>query len=206
MLLRPALTIAIYTATAVAVAVPASYAIHESRDVVPWRWIKRDRLRPDSILPVRIGLAQSNVDEAEDDLMAVSNPDSPVYGKYWTAQQVIEAFKPNDETIQTVKTWLRDAGIKNAVLTENKAWFAFNARASEIESLLQTEYHEYQDLYARGIMPSCDRYHVPNYVQKHIDYITPGIKLLAPSSRPQEALRKREPLGNSGSQGLFDGR
>ena len=28
-------------------------------------------------------------------------------------------------------------------------------------------------------MPSCDQYHVPKHIAMHVDYITPGIKLLA---------------------------
>ena len=35
-------------------------------------------------------------------------------------------------------------------------------------------------------MPACDRYHLPKSIQKHIDYITPGVKLLAPSDKPRE--------------------
>jgi len=29
-------------------------------------------------------------------------------------------------------------------------------------------------------MPACDQYHVPKNLRRHIDYITPGVKLLAP--------------------------
>lgn len=29
-------------------------------------------------------------------------------------------------------------------------------------------------------MPACDEYHVPHHLKEHVDYITPGIKLLAP--------------------------
>jgi tripeptidyl-peptidase I len=35
-------------------------------------------------------------------------------------------------------------------------------------------------------MPACEFYHVPKRIQKHIDYITPGIKLLAPIEPPRE--------------------
>ena len=63
---------------------------------------------------------------------------------------------------------------------------SFHASAGEMESLLHTEYHEYQDAQTGGIMPACEQYHVPGHLQPHIDYITPGIKLLAPPEPPKE--------------------
>lgn len=45
-------------------------------------------------------------------------------------------------------------------------------------------------------MPSCDSYHIPKHIRKHIDYITPGIKLLAPvkswQSKRNSRMSKRE--------------
>lgn len=43
--------------------------------------------------------------------MDVSHPESPSYGKYWTAQEVADAFAPSDITIRSVVRWLDDAGI-----------------------------------------------------------------------------------------------
>jgi tripeptidyl-peptidase-1 len=70
--------------------------------------------------------------------------------------------------------------VKRITHSENKAWFAFFATASEAEKLLHAEYHEYSDSVTGGVMPSCEEYHLPKSIRKHIDYITPGIKLLAP--------------------------
>lgn len=60
-------------------------------------------------------------------------------------------------------------------------WLAFHASASKVEKLLLTEYYEYQDRRTGGVMPACNAYHVPKNVQPLIDFITPGIKLLAPT-------------------------
>lgn len=181
------------------IAVSKHHVIHELRDAAPTGWIKRGGVRSESILPVRIGLVQRNLDKAEAFLMSVSQPDSPSYGKYWTSEEVIQAFKPSDESIGMVKEWLRDAGIRNAVLTENKAWLAFNAQASQVESLFQMEYHEYEDLHTRSIVPSCDLYHVPHHLKGHIDYITPGLKLVAQDTKSQNALRKRALVDRTGN-------
>ena len=143
---------------------------------------------PFAKLPVRIGLAQSNLDTAPDYLMDVADPDSPNYGRHWTADEVIDHFSPSEDTVEAVSSWLVKSGISKDIIThsENKAWFAFLATASQMESLLHTEYWEYQDEETGGVLPACDRYHVPKHIQPHIDYITPGIRLLAPLEKPKE--------------------
>lgn len=63
--------------------------------------------------------------------------------------------------------------------SSNKGWFAFYATLKEAEKLLHTEYYEYEDSVTGEVMPTCEAYHVPGHISKHVDYITPGIKLLA---------------------------
>lgn len=46
------------------------------------------------MLPMRIALAQSNLDKGEEWLMDVSHPTSEKYGKHWTAEDVANAFAP----------------------------------------------------------------------------------------------------------------
>ena len=66
------------------------YVVHEKRDIKFSDWavqpIKVDR---SAILPLSIALTQRNLEKGHDFLMNVSNPFSPNYGKYWTAQKVI---------------------------------------------------------------------------------------------------------------------
>lgn len=93
-----------------------------------------------------------------------------------------EAFQPSSQTVEAVRQWLVEGGIaaNRIAHSDNKGWFAFHATAEEAENLLHTEYHEYEDTISGGKMPSCSAYHVPKNIKEHIDYITPGIKLLAP--------------------------
>lgn len=53
-----------------AVAAPAPhYELHERRDVIPTSWTQGKRLDGSTLLPVRVGLTQSNVDYGHDLLM-----------------------------------------------------------------------------------------------------------------------------------------
>lgn len=56
------------------VAVPnagPNLVVHEKRYTPPTRWVKRDRIPRNAILPVRIGLTQSNLEKGHDFLMDV---------------------------------------------------------------------------------------------------------------------------------------
>jgi tripeptidyl-peptidase-1 len=54
-----------------AASIPVSHVVHEKRDLTPRKFQKRDRLASGAILPVRIGLAQSNLHKGYDHLMDV---------------------------------------------------------------------------------------------------------------------------------------
>ncbi len=66
----------------------------------------------------------------------------------------------------------------------NKQWIQFDATAEELEALVLAEYHHYEHMETGKSNIGCDEYHVPQHVQDHVDYITPGLKLVTPSVRP----------------------
>lgn len=54
-----------------AVAIPSHHEVHERRDALSQRWTKRDRVESHKLLPMRIGLAQSNLENGYEHLMDV---------------------------------------------------------------------------------------------------------------------------------------
>ena len=58
-------------AVAHTVPVPDTHALHEHRETLHPRWTKRDRIEGHKLLPMRIGLAQSNLDDVHSHLMDV---------------------------------------------------------------------------------------------------------------------------------------
>ncbi|CAG7929585.1 unnamed protein product [Penicillium olsonii] len=161
-----------------AVPAPVKHVLHEKRNLHV-DWVKGERVKRDSVLPVRIGLTQSNLDKGDEYLMAVSDPASPQYGKYWSAEQVHDLFAPSKEAIDTVRRWLESSGIHESrvVHSDNKGWLAFDAYAHEVERLFMAEFYEHQHSSTSSLKIGCDEYHVPEHIQGHIDYITPGVKL-----------------------------
>lgn len=123
----------------------STHVLHEKRAMEPVDWMRTSRLDPDRILPMRFGLSQQNLHLVEEMLASVSHPESPKYGQHYSAAEVVQTFKPSDETIEAVTNWLTDAGVSRdrLRLSINKGWIHVNASTAEVEDLLKAEYHVY---------------------------------------------------------------
>ncbi|KAH8812857.1 peptidase S8/S53 domain-containing protein [Xylogone sp. PMI_703] len=155
----------------------ASYVVHEKRDTLPHAWEFQSPADPSATVLAKIGLAQSNLDDGHDHLIAVSDPRSPKYGQHWTAAQIAEFFQPSAETIESVQKWLIDAGIdsKRIKLSKGKHWISFSATIEELQNLLQTDYGVYRHQSGRAYIGS-ESYRVPASLKHHIDFITPTVQ------------------------------
>ncbi|KAL5409394.1 hypothetical protein PMIN03_005953 [Paraphaeosphaeria minitans] len=177
-------------------AAPASHRVlHESRSTSVASWQKVGTIDDRTILPMRVGLTQRNVDAGRRALIDISHPESPKYGLHWTSAEVVDFFAPSADAVAAVQAWLEEAGIAsdNIGLSANKQWLQFDATAAEAEKIFQTKYHAYEHTATGKTNIACDEYHVPAAIQKHIDYITPGVKLTTYSGlpAPKALLKKR---------------
>lgn len=95
------------------VPVPSTHRLHE-RGLPHWEltWTQRDRVPADLVLPMRIGLRQSNLDHGHDRLMDISDPHSPNYGKHMTPAEVVDFFAPSEDRVRAVTAWLESWGIE----------------------------------------------------------------------------------------------
>lgn len=154
------------------------HILHEEVPPHQDNWSKSHRLDQNAVLPVRIGLTQQNLHRAEDFINDVAHPDSPNYGKHWSAHEVVEMFKPKKESVDAVMEWLEMEGIhpNRVEMSTSKTWLKFDATAREVEQILKTEYHVYKHATSRGARHvACEKYHVPEHLAQHIDIITPSV-------------------------------
>ncbi|CEJ55182.1 hypothetical protein PMG11_01453 [Penicillium brasilianum] len=186
----------------IANALPSTHAVHEKRDRVPSEWRSVGQPRPDSLLRVRIGLKQNNLHRADEYLLDVSHPRSSNYGRYWSANQIIDTFAPSNRTMALARSWLIESGISDAriFLNRNKGWLELVATAKEAEELLHNQYFQYQNVHTGQSVLACDQYHVPHSIQEHIDYVEPGIRLPV-FQQPQKFLHKRDKILIHGASG-----
>jgi tripeptidyl-peptidase-1 len=70
MLVRQVCVVLAVAALSGAVPAPVKHVLHEKRNLHV-DWVKGDRVKRDSVLPVRIGLTQNNLDKGDEYLMAV---------------------------------------------------------------------------------------------------------------------------------------
>lgn len=124
---------------------PNDYVVHERRAVLPRSWTEEKRLDKASILPMRIGLTQSNLDRGHDLLMEISDPRSSRYGQHLSVEEVHSLFAPSQETVDRVRAWLESEGIAGDRISQssNEQFLQFDASAAEVERLLGTEYYLY---------------------------------------------------------------
>ncbi|KUI56412.1 Aorsin [Cytospora mali] len=189
--------------TAAAISIPHNHAVHEKRHIPHPRINKR--MEPHAVLPMRVGLKQNTaaLEAAEEWLMEVSHPSSPKFGQHWTSDEVVAAFSPPEETVETVAAWLIQSGIEKDRITHsgNKAWLAFDATVAEAERLLNTQYFHDGIEEDRGSMVGCNEYHLPKHVQEHVDYVTPGLKgTMLDLRSPTVRRRSKSVKGKSGSR------
>ncbi|PWY96667.1 aorsin [Aspergillus sclerotioniger CBS 115572] len=182
-------------------ALPTSdHVVHERRTTTPARWQKTRRVTGHEHVLVRIGLTQSNLDNAYEYLMNVSDSVSPNYGKFWTAEEVANTFAPSDETVKAVRSWLVGAGVDESRLaqTKNQGWIVFGASAKEAEALLHTKYYHYTDKISGTKAIAAEEYRVPQHIQQHIDFVKPGVLLPLTSKGPSaKHTSKSRPLGKT---------
>jgi tripeptidyl-peptidase I len=68
---------------------PVPHVVHEKRSTQMQKWSRRDvKLSRDTVIPISIGLTQSNLDKGYEFLMDVSHPESDNFGKHWSMEKV----------------------------------------------------------------------------------------------------------------------
>ncbi|KAK5117542.1 hypothetical protein LTR62_004964 [Meristemomyces frigidus] len=183
------------------------HAVHERRTTGISGWEKRDALDRRAILPMKIGLSQSNLDKGWEFLKDVSHPTSSNYGKHWTAKKVSETFAPSQDSVDAVMNWLESAGINEFRVKQSQSlnWLEFDATVDEAEDLLKTQYHVYEHEETGQPHVACEEYSIPAHLKPHVDFVYPTVHFDAKvkprelSDAAEDALEKREaPRGGGG--------
>ncbi|KAE9366063.1 hypothetical protein N431DRAFT_517109 [Stipitochalara longipes BDJ] len=164
------------------------HAVHERRERLPSQWKRNAKIHGDSTLPMRIALTQSNLDRADEFLMDVSHPESPNYGKHWSAKKVAETFAPSQESYSSVLDWLAEHEIsaKHIKQSQSLSWLHFNVTVSEAEGLLNTQYFEYKHTTTGQVHLACEEYSLPEDLKNHIDFVTPTVHFDAKLENPKK--------------------
>ncbi|KAF2264406.1 tripeptidyl-peptidase 1 precursor [Lojkania enalia] len=163
--------IAAHAVLATPIRARSPYAVKETH-FAPREWTKLGRANGDNVIQLQIGLKQGNFEDLEKHLYEVSDPDHHRYGKHLTAEEVNECVKPKKETLDFVHEWLHENGIKDMAYSDARDWIIVHLPVSMVESLLDTEYHNYKHEDGH-VVARTTRWSLPRHLHSHIDTIQP---------------------------------
>lgn len=88
--------------------------------------------------------------------------------------------------------WLVSGGISSErlSLSANKQWIQFDAQAHEVEEIMVADFYIFQHTATGTKNVAVDEYHLPQDIQEHVDFITPGIKM-RPDPRELKKLKHK---------------
>lgn len=186
-------TLALALGTSLASPTPRHGLVRHEKRTNSGRMVKRFRANPAQELPVRIALAQNQLEVGHERLMDISDPRSPNFGKHLTSAEVGSLFRPSSESIDTVRSWLHGSGIEmdRHSVTPGKAYLKFHATIEELESLLSTRYHVYSHPTTNEGHIGCDEYHLPAGIARHIDFVTPSVSTISIGGAREIKKKKR---------------
>ncbi|KAK4956928.1 hypothetical protein LTR66_013327, partial [Elasticomyces elasticus] len=124
---------------------------------------------------LRIGLKQGSFNGLERHLHEVSDPEHSRYRQHLTQDEVNGLVAPHGDTLSAVHDWLEESGIRldQVGYTPAKDWIVVSLPISEIEALLDTEYHVYRNTETGYMLVRTPQYSLPLFLHKHIDVIQP---------------------------------
>ena len=160
---------------------------------IPHGWTLHRRADSGLYVPLKFALAQSNVHNLNAYLLDVADPRSPNYGKHWTSDQVAKTFRPSQDAVDTVHSWL----LTEHGLDPHQIEFAatggairLNVTVAEAERILGAEYNVYQhDSTGKEQIGCHEGYALPEHVAKHVDYVWPTTHFA--STEPVIGMTKR---------------
>ena len=131
------------------------YVLHEKRHA--YTGLQRgQRVSEESVIPFRIALKQSNLEQAYEYLINISHPASPHYGRLWSHDDVRNTFAPHQHSVDSVWNWLEASGIEDIAESESKGWLSFETTIAHAENLFRTQYHEHTESRSGAIRIGCD--------------------------------------------------
>ncbi|KAF7797928.1 hypothetical protein EIP86_009135 [Pleurotus ostreatoroseus] len=113
--------------------------VHEAQ-VLPEGFTSRGAAFSDTMLNLRLALAQTDPDGMIQSLMDISTPGNALYGRQFTKEEVAAFVAPKPETVQAVQTWLKENDITAQINSPAGDWLSFSIPVSKANELLDTEF------------------------------------------------------------------
>ncbi|PCH41060.1 family S53 protease-like protein [Wolfiporia cocos MD-104 SS10] len=169
------------------------------RDSPPKGYTVSGAASGDTMLTLRVALAQSNPQGLEAALYDVSTPTSPNYGQHLTKEEAAAFVAPSNETTAAVTSWLAANNISHTAVTPAGDWLSFSVNVSTANNLFAAQYNVYTHETTGNTAVRTMSYSVPDELSAHVDAVYPtttfpSIKSFAPVMR---VVKSRSRKGHS---------
>ncbi|KAJ3495272.1 hypothetical protein NLG97_g3513 [Lecanicillium saksenae] len=156
-----------------------NHIVHEKRDGPRRHYVRGAPADGNMNLPVQFALKQSNMDEGAQRLYDMADPESANYGKHMTAQEAVDYYAADSETIKMVTDWLVKAGIpsKDIVLDKTRTWINIESTVEKMEKVLQTRYHVYESKLTGRDHIGVEEYSLPKEISSFVEFVYPAVSL-----------------------------
>ncbi|KAF7587093.1 hypothetical protein BBP40_007732 [Aspergillus hancockii] len=174
------------------------HIVHGKRTAAGWQ--RAFDMVPQLVISMEIALTQRNLEFAERYLLSISDPSSPQYSKYWTAEAVATTFAPSETTTNEVMSWLNESGITHTRVQRSRSGgeLHFNVTVQEAEQLLRTSFHVYVHQSSKRTQVGCEEYSIPASIKGYIEFVTPTVHFYhGLQSRSVPVPKPKMPLGKS---------
>lgn len=160
----------------------SGYLEYDQDVLIPDDWNHGGRVDPTDQLELTFALKQQNSDLLESILGLVSDPDSGLYGKYLTLDEVSSLVRPSKLTQKVVHHWLQSHGITNCLTVHTQDFLQCSMTAGVAEKLLPgSNFHRYtRD--GHSVVRSSAPYSVHDDVHEHLDFVG-GLHRLPPKGQ-----------------------
>jgi tripeptidyl-peptidase-1 len=128
-------------------------------------------------LDLQFFVKQTNTDQLETTLMAVSDPDSPTYGQHLSNEQAHALVAPTPASIAAVMAFLRDHGVAGVRATPNGDIIEAKVTVQQAERMLQTRYHVVVHNDSGTEVHRAQSYALPDKVAAAVDFVCPTVHL-----------------------------
>ena len=145
----------------------------ESLPGVPLGWREGAAVPASKTLGFRIALRPENAFAFEQQVIAISTPDHPLYGQHMEQQEVRRMLQPSPEASNAILQWLTYEGVPATNIRDAGDWITFHVTADEAERILDTRFHYYSNSANQIESIRTLRYSVPEDLHEYIQMIQP---------------------------------
>ncbi|KAI0927799.1 hypothetical protein AcW1_005225 [Taiwanofungus camphoratus] len=163
--------------------VSRSLHVHERRDAAPQGYTLTAPASPDTVLNLRIALAQNDPDGLIKALYDVSTPSSPTYGHHLSKDEVNQYVAPKPETVTAVNSWLNENNINASTISPAGDWLSFSVPVSQANDMLDADFAVYTHDASGAQMIRTLSYSIPSTLQGYVDLVHPTTTFTSGSSK-----------------------